>query len=322
MNSEVVLAYFGDRWFHSAGGDDKKFDLELLCNTLSDYGIRCDTKRIDKLRADDVRPVFYTSSENPDIRGWVFDHISAIRKSNIFPEYDLLLAHENKGYQGILAKIREIDQPKTYYFHDFDEIEFDKPMVAKNLDGAGSKGVRLVSKLSQMNFFKKKISANRWLRIIRKYFLLDDNSFANYYYKHKGHKRVILQNFIPNLSFDYKILIFHNRYYCLKRFVRKNDFRASGSGSFSSEKPPIEVLDFARSVFNRFKTPYMSLDLANSAEGTHLIEYQALNFGPLTLRLVDLCYEYNDGKWVANNAEHSVEKNYAYAIAGELGCLV
>jgi len=45
--------------------------------------------------------------------------------------------------------------------------------------------------------------------------------------------KFIVQEFIPDLSNDWKVLVFWDKYYVLRRKNRPNDFRASGSGLFS-----------------------------------------------------------------------------------------
>jgi len=322
MEKELILGYFGDFWYHSAGGDHKKFDLNMLIVFLKEYGLNAVPLRIDEIKDTECRPIFYTSSENPEIRGWIVDHISILRDKLLYPEYDLLLAHENKGYQALLAKKRDLLQPKTKYVHDIDDYEYSDIVVGKSIHGAGSKGVKLIDSKRKLLHYRIKPTINRWLRIIRKKIILKDGYFENYYYKHKGHKRMVIQEFMSGLDYDYKVLIFFDRLYCLKRFTKPNDFRASGSGLFCEEKPDYGLLNFAYKVSKKFRAPCMSLDIVAANKAYHLIEYQALNFGPLTLRLVDRCYEYKDGAWIVVKADPLIERNYAYAIWREMQCLV
>ena len=64
-------------------------------------------------------------------------------------------------------------------------------------------------------------------------------------------KKIIIQDYISGLDGDYKVLIYDKKYYVLRRYNCKNDFRASGSGIFVFEENiPRAVLDFAEKVFN------------------------------------------------------------------------
>jgi hypothetical protein len=60
--------------------------------------------------------------------------------------------------------------------------------------------------------------------------------------KMSGRERgyVYFQDFVPNNNFDIRIIVIDGKAFGLKRFVRANDFRASGSGNF----------DYAREEFD------------------------------------------------------------------------
>lgn len=56
--------------------------------------------------------------------------------------------------------------------------------------------------------------------------------------KHGGREvgYVYFQDYIPDNDSDIRIVVIDGKAFGLKRFVRKNDFRASGSGKFAFEK--------------------------------------------------------------------------------------
>ena len=58
----------------------------------------------------------------------------------------------------------------------------------------------------------------RWLR------------HKNYVRESWNRGKIVVQEFIPGLKNDYKVLIFGSKYYVLYRRVREGDFRASGQG--------------------------------------------------------------------------------------------
>src|SRR5690606_36646491 len=127
------------------------------------------------------------------------------------------------------------------------------------------------------------------------------------------------QDFISNLACDYKVLVFGDRYFVLKRNVRKSDFRASGSGDFEFVDPPVDVLDFAKAITDTLKNPYLSLDIAQSDQGCHLIGFQATNFGPYTLLNAPYRYINNGKNWLKEDNCKDLEANYAYALNFYLG---
>lgn len=74
------------------------------------------------------------------------------------------------------------------------------------------------------------------------------------------------------------MLVFGEKYYILRRKVRKNDFRASGSGKreFPEYLTDVEcqVLDLAYKAFCEIDTPLLSIDIAHDGEKCHMIEFQ------------------------------------------------
>jgi len=52
---------------------------------------------------------------------------------------------------------------------------------------------------------------------------------------------VLFQKFLPNNEFDTRVTIIGNRAFAFRRFVRHNDFRASGSGNLDLEPKEIDI---------------------------------------------------------------------------------
>jgi glutathione synthase/RimK-type ligase-like ATP-grasp enzyme len=339
--SRIIIVTFSDNWFQSYGGTDKKFDVFRLIDLLKRSDINAELINIKDLKSASIKPddyVFYSSSEVPEIREYIKDTLSLIRGYNLIPEFDLLLAHENKGYQALLARYRSIAGPETDYLFDVDSAYNirKKPFVAKTVDGAGSSGVFLINNNRDLKKVREKISFSRYLKMLKKYIQikvslfvslgsnkklgtyeynqLKASSFSNYIFKHKGFKRFVAQDFIKDLGYDYKVLVFGDRYYCLKRYTRKNDFRASGSGKFDPIKPSAELLDYCEEVKSKFDACALSLDVFEK-DGFGLIEFQALNFGPVTIKYATNYYKKIDSSWNEYPASKEIEENYSYAIS-------
>ena len=110
--------------------------------------------------------------------------------------------------------------------------------------------------------------------------------------------KLIVQDFIPGLAGDYKVLVYWDKYYVLARKNRPGDFRASGSGRFSwPEVPPATLLDFARRAFKHFDVPVISLDVAMAGDTPLLLECQFVNFGPLTMEYSKWHFQAAGEKW-------------------------
>jgi hypothetical protein len=93
-------------------------------------------------------------------------------------------------------------------------------------------------------------------------------------------KAFVIQEFIPGLDSDYRVIGIGDRFYLMKRMANKGDFRASGTKKFVFETdPPEGLLDYAHDVFTRFGTPFLSMDIGHRQGRNYLFEFQALHFG-------------------------------------------
>lgn len=304
--------------FGSAGQSWKNLDIDKIIGLL-DYDVKVivfeDLEHLS-LNKEDI--IIYTSSENYEVRQYIKNNLYFLKnKCKIIPSYDLLMAHEDKGFQELLKREYNIGNLRGRYIFDIDDTCLPMPKVLKTSEGAGSSGVFLVKNKKdiaavQDSFFKqtlkrKIIKAQRRIK-------LSSDEYSVYAYRYKAFKPFVEQEFIPKLKHDFKVLVFGNRYFVLKRSVRKNDFRASGSGNFEFIDPPLEVLEFAKGISESLNNPYFSLDIAQSDTGCHLIELQATNFGPYTLLNAPTRYVDQEGQWIQEKNCKDLNANYAYAI--------
>ena len=142
------------------------------------------------------------------------------------------------------------------------------------------------------------------------------------FYKYRGYikesqyrKKFIIQNFVPNLTYDWKVLIFDNKYYVLKRSTRKNDFRSSGSGIRQyDERPPSLLLDFAEKIINAFNVPNISIDIAFDGNIFYMFEVQFVYFGSFTIDFSQNYFQRIDNNWILKNSKSVLEEEYAKSI--------
>lgn len=304
--------------FNSAGQSWKKLEVEKIVNKL-DFSVKVISfDELDGINLSSNDLVIYTSSENPEIRQFIKNKIYYIKdKCVLIPSYDLLMAHEDKGFQEVMKKEKKFGNLKGCYIFDIDKHRFKYPKVLKTAQGAGSSGVFLIKNNADLKSIKDKFFEPDFKRKViqlQRKFKLNPEEYQIYSYKYKKFNLFVEQEFISNLACDYKVLVFGDRYYVLKRNVRKNDFRASGSGNFEFVDPPIEVLNFAKEMSDILKNPYLSLDIAQSDKGCHLIEFQATNFGPYTLLNAPVRYLQVENTWRTEENCKDLENNYAYAL--------
>lgn len=315
---KVYIATLPNGYFGSTGSSWKSMDVNKIASLLN---YKTEVITINDLmdiefKSTDI--IVYTSSDEENIRLYLRDVMFFVsQKCRIIPSYEMLLSHENKGFQQFFRESKGINGLAGNYFFDIDDANLPMPKVLKTVSGAGSSGVFLVKNNKDMLEVEKEyfqVSKKRKVIKLQRRLKLRKNEFLIYKYRHKGFNRFVEQEFIPSLNYDYKILVFGNRYYTLKRNIKKGDFKASGSKLVEHVRPPDEVLNFARDVFIKLGNPYASLDIAQSSSGCHLLEYQGTNFSPGTLlKCTQICVFVN-GKWSDIKSNNDLEENYAYAL--------
>ena len=324
--ARIILATEPDGSFGTGGRSWMSVDSMQIARLLGERGLQASTVRIDRLLDLDLRQndrIFYASAFNPDFRGYIRDILYfAGRRAKLVPGYELLLAHENKGFQELLKASLGIGNLEGCYGVDFDERSMHPPYVFKTSTGAGSAGVHLVrgardERRIQARYFARP-SLARLKALVRRR-KLKPEELDRYLFYYKPFRPYVTQRFVEGLTGDLKILVFGDRFYTLWRENRPGDFRASGSGMLDFDRPASAgALDFARDVAERLGSPYVSLDIAEGRDGHHLLEFQALYFGPTTLTLSNGYYVSRSGAWERVSAEPNLEESFAHAIAYHL----
>lgn len=318
----VIIATLPNGSFGSAGQSWLSLDITRITEVLEQEMYITEVVSIDQLMDFNLNPqdiVFYTSSDKPAIRKYIRDVMYFINKRcRIIPRYELLLAHEDKGFQELAKAEGGFGNLPGTYHYDLNSIDPEYPYVFKTLTGAGSSGVELVrTNQEKQNLWRRLFRPSLKRRAImrQRKFKLSVAEYAIYHYLHAGYASFVKQSFIKGLKNDYKILVFGDSYYALIRHIRENDFRASGSGNFvvDAEVPP-QVLDFSKDIFHKMDAPFASLDVALSDGGCHLIEYQALNFGPIALSRSSVHYELKDRNWMQVANTYDLSEAYANAL--------
>ncbi len=206
----------------------------------------------------------------------------------VFPDFNTGWHFDDKVGQKYLLEAIGAPLVPSYVFYTkkeaLDWIEkTDFPKVFKLRGGAGAANVKLAhTKKEAKRLIKKAFGKGfsqysaidnlkeRW----RKYRLGKTNfkdvlkgivrvlkkpDFAKYHAPEMGY--VYFQDFIPNNAFDTRIVVIGGkRALCERRYCRKGDFRASGSGEFEYVKPEESMLKVAFSVAKKLKAQSVAFD--------------------------------------------------------------
>lgn len=185
----------------------------------------------------------------------------------VFPDFNTTWHFDDKvGQKYLLESIGAPLVPSYIFYTKKDALNWIEttsfPKVFKLRGGAGAANVKLIkSKKEARNLVKKAFGKgfsqfNRWNNLkerIRRFSEGKDNvlgiikgigrlfiptEFAKMYSREKGY--VYFQEFIPNNSFDIRVIVINNKAFAIKRYTRKNDFRASGSGNIVYDRKQID----------------------------------------------------------------------------------
>lgn len=239
-------------------------------NNIAHKVVNCyDTDIIKQLKDCDVLLWHHNHLIAKDVvfaKGLLFALEQAGKK--VFPDFNTGWHFDDKvGQKYLLESIGAPLVQTDIFYSKLDALKFIEntsfPKVFKLRGGAGSSNVRLVhSKRHASSLIKKAFgsgfpSYDRWgnlketwfhlkrdpknkyfefIKSLRRFFV--STEFARIMGPEKGY--VLFQEFIPNNTFDIRVVVIGERAFALKRLVRKNDFRASGSGMIEYDKDLID----------------------------------------------------------------------------------
>jgi glutathione synthase/RimK-type ligase-like ATP-grasp enzyme len=339
MKKEIILLVdykgnFGSK--HNAKPYRSGMDKALLTSCFEQYDLNviyiyfADVVDYDTSFWKD-KFIVYTSSEDKKYyyKSYIEDIIYYIELlgARVVPSYKYLKANNNKVFMELLRKSynnKSIASNQCKVFGAVEELNYRMasltfPVVYKPASGAMSKGVGLATNKRELLQGVNKIAStkNRYNELHEK---IRAFKHQDYTVESQYRNKFIVQNFIPNLSGDYKVLIFGSKYYVLKRDAKSGDFRASGSGirNFVKEIPD-GILAFAQDCFNVFNVPHVSIDIAYDGKRFYLIEFQCLFFGSYTLTYSQFYWqrlERNNFKLIEGTSV--LENEYVLSIVGFL----
>lgn len=318
--------HFGSKYFdkpYRSGMHKEKLKIDFL-EYEYDLKFRCFTD-IEFNKSYNNQFVIYTSQEDTGYyyKSFIEDIIYALEMQGAItiPSYKFLRANNNKVMMELLRKLYlpEMYQLQVMCFGTYEELKREinnipLPCVLKLSEGAGSKSVFFASSEAELLGKVKNVARTPYIKEeIRD--ILRLVKYKGYKRKSLYRKKFIVQEFIPDLSNDWKVLVFWDKYYVLRRKNRPNDFRASGSGLFSfDETVDPRLLDAAKEIRGIFDVPMISLDLAISKNKVVLIEFQFLYFGTSTLEKSPYYYVNNNGNWEKILEKSSLEDIYSHSI--------
>lgn len=343
MNSKLVILHGKNEFFGQTRKPWVSMDLKALISGFRRHGFDVANYEYQEVINQNFEIknsiVFYSFSQRENVREYIKDliyHLSSF-DNILVPSYDLLLCHENKGFQELLKKRIGIKSLECKYFDDKDGIKFDDirfPVVLKKVDGSNGKNVYLIRSLEELkqklNKFEHLDKLSK-LDLYRRKHLRKNKSYEHYpnysnrkdYDEYKDYiiKRdnFVIQEFVPNLEYDYRVLVMYDKFLVTRRLNKENDFRASGAKryDFTFETDP-DLLNFCRNIFSKFDTPILSMDICKSENNYFLIEYQAIHFGINVVVRSKGYYKFDNEEWKFFENNNVIEEEIVYSVTSYL----
>ncbi len=338
MNIHILTGY--DRFFGQTRKPWISMNVDLLTKHLNNAGVHTSVYEFSDIVNGSVRltdtQVFYTFSQRENLRRYIIDAMADLqeRGNRIIPSYDLLRCHENKGYQLLFAERHGIKDLWEIYCSSSREVrkyDIKYPVVLKTIDGSNGKGVFLARSHAELMLMihklEKPLGIATRIDLLRRKLFRQNERFAGYpdldgsqnYRAYADYIKpeipFVLQEFVPNLTCDYRVLILGDRFYPIRRMNREGDFRASGSKRFVYDTLiPEGMLDFAMNIHHTLQNPTLALDIGVSDKGFHLFEFQAQHTGISALINSAGYYQYSNKGWQYFQEKFSYEQCVADAI--------
>lgn len=222
----------------------------------------------------------------------------------VFPDFNTGWHFDDKVAQKYLLEAIDAPLVPSYVFYDRKQAliwarETNYPKVFKLKGGAGATNVKLVKSYSQAislinqafgrgfpqfdkwnNFREKVFHKNFSLKNLIKatYRLFISPDISKIIGPEKGY--IYFQEFIPNNKFDTRVVVINGNYATAEnRIVRKNDFRASGSGQYNYENINMNIIENSFKIAKKLKFQSVAFDYILDANNNPLIIEICYGFG-------------------------------------------
>jgi glutathione synthase/RimK-type ligase-like ATP-grasp enzyme len=244
----------------------------------------------------------------------------------VFPDYNTVWHFDDKVAQKYLLEAIGAPMAHSYVFYSKKEAlvwagQTSYPKVFKLRNGAGSDNVRLVKSRNEATRLIKKAFSRGfkqyegWSNLkerCRKYRLGKTTLWdvfkgiirlvhATEYARVTGREigYIYFQDFIPGNDHDIRVIVVDDKAFAIKRMVRKNDFRASGSGFILYEKEHFddEAVRLAFEVSGKLHAQCMTYDFVYLSGKPLIVE---ISYG-FAMEGYDAC----TGYWDKNLHWHS-----------------
>lgn len=271
---------FSERWIKYCEAHDIRYKL-----------VNCYDNDIINQLSDCDALMWHFNHKNHKACKFAKQLLTSVQSSGkkVFPDFNTMWHFDDKVGQKYLLEALGAPLAPTYVFYNNKEAnewaqKTDYPKVFKLRNGAGSENVQLVKskrrayRLIRKAFGKGFKKYEGWRNLMERYrkYRLGKSTFwdvikgvirlihTTQYAKVAGREigYVYFQDFIPENYYDIRVIVIGDKAFAIKRMVRKNDFRASGSGSIHYEKSHFDdnTIHLAFSLSDKLGSQCMAYD--------------------------------------------------------------
>lgn len=330
MSKLLILKDYRDHFYSSTKSRGASMDVDKVTRGLRGLGHEVIVKNFAELDFATENyagvHVIYQSAEDPSLfyKDYIEDVLLGLvmQGAVLIPDFLKFRAHHNKVFMEILRDLTPV-LPRTGLsskcfgtLEDYSRYFKDpgRTSVLKSGEGSKSRRVKLATNRSERDAAARSLSGTPTL--INAYWYLKNLWDRKGFERISNHrKKFIVQPYVANLTGDYKIVIYGEKYFVVRRENRPNDFRASGSGRLSfPDEVDERLLDFARTTKESFDAPFMSIDVSFDGDKCHLLEFQFISFGQYAVNESPWNFRYADTGWRKVEEKTSAEDEFVFAV--------
>lgn len=200
--------------------------------------------------------VWHTGS-SPSTQDIAEGKIYLLEKMGIkcFPSFDEVWSYENKIRASYLYELYELPSIPTFISHCKQEaLEYlekaNFPIISKITTGSSSYGVDKIDSIEEGR------------KLVEQAFSYKGKDTHFKYLSQKDY--VYFQEFIDDATYDLRVICIGNELLGYYRYPNKGDFKASGAGNYEKKAIPIEALDLAYKVREKFGATCLATDFVYS----------------------------------------------------------
>lgn len=178
--------------------------------------------------------------------------LEKVMNKTCIPSFDEIWTYEDKINTHYLYQKYNLPEIPTFItFSKNEAINYvnttNYPFISKITTGSSSFGVEIIKTKKQA------------LKIVNEVF--GSAGRKNYWPYQRQKNYVYFQNFIPNASYDLRVMVVGKKLFGYYRYPKKGDFKASGAGIVEKKEIPAEALELAYQTKKAFNANFLATDM-------------------------------------------------------------